>query len=138
MASVTLKSTLTLEGAKLVAGAAVAEAQRRAIAVTIAVADIGGHLLYLERMDGAPAASPDNATAKARTCALFGGIATNDLDEMTARRPGMLNLPGIVPVQGGLPLRFSDQLVGAIGVSGADPVDDDRVAERGVDALTHS
>src|SRR5262245_24666551 len=72
-AEVTMSSkTLTLDGAKKVAAAAVAEAKRlQAPSGAIAVVDEGGALLYLERLDNTFPAAAAVATEKARTAATF-------------------------------------------------------------------
>ncbi len=116
---------LTLEQAKAVAAAAAAEARGNGAGGAIAVVDAGGHLLYLERLDGTfPAAAPV-ATHKAQTAAIF-RRATADFE--TAIRNGRTSLvavPEMTPLQGGVPIRVGGTVVGAVGVSGAASAEQD-------------
>jgi glc operon protein GlcG len=109
------KSVLDLGTAQVIARAAAREATRVAAPVVIAIVDDRGYLLALERLDGAQVASSEVAIAKARTAAI--------------------SLPGATPLQGGLPLAVHDQVVGAIGVSGNTPQQDEDIAAVGVARL---
>ena len=112
------KPVLTLEAAKRVAAAAEAEAARNGWAVSIAVLDDSGQLLLFQRMDGAKLVATDIAIRKARTAAYFQG-PTKDLEEEVAGgRTALLSIDGFMPLQGGVPLMFDGQIVGAVGVSG--------------------
>lgn len=127
-----VKNALTLADAKVIAAAAEAEALKNKWNVTIAVLDDGGHLLYLQRLDEAPLGSIEVAQAKARTALLF-KRPTKVFDDMVGNgRLVMLTLPGATPVEGGLPLLNKGQLIGAIGVSGVQSVQDGQVAAAGV------
>ena len=64
------KPFLSLEDARRIAAAAEAEARRHGWAVAIAVVDDGGHLIWLQRLDGAAPVAAQIAPAKARTAAL--------------------------------------------------------------------
>ncbi len=63
------RQVLTLSDVKSIAAAAEAEASRSGWKVTIAVCDEGGHLLWLQRLDGAPPMSAQVAPEKAHLCA---------------------------------------------------------------------
>lgn len=128
------KQVLGLSGAKKIAAAAELEAVRNKWNVVIAVVDDGGHLVYLQRLDGAPTGSIDVAIGKARTAAAF-KRPTQVFDEMTKTRPAITSIPGIVPLEGGVPVMVDGQLVGAVGVSGATSQQDVQVAEAGISAL---
>lgn len=129
------KFELTLGDAKRVAAAAATEAQSNDWSVAIAVVDHGGALVYLERLDGTQPASSEIAQHKARAAALF-RRATKALEEAVASgRVAMLSLPNITPVEGGLPLVYQGQIVGAIGVSGVQSFQDGIAAKAGADAL---
>lgn len=128
------KQVLGLSGAKKIATAAELEAVRNKWNVVIAVVDDGGHLVYLQRLDGAPTGSIDVAIGKARTAAAF-KRPTQVFDEMAKTRPAITSIPGIVPLQGGVPVMVDGQLVGAVGVSGATSEQDVQVAEAGISAL---
>ena len=65
------KKSLTLEAAKKIAAAAEGEAQKNKWNVVIAVVDDGGHLIYLQRMDGTQTGSIDVAMRKAHTAMAF-------------------------------------------------------------------
>jgi glc operon protein GlcG len=122
--SVSGKLGLTLEGAKKVIAATVAEAKRvNAPGGSIAVVDDGGNLLALERMDQTFAASANIAIGKARTSALFKKPTKVFEDVIKGGRTSMVTLGGdlqnFTPLQGGIPLEWEGKVVGAIGVSGA-------------------
>lgn len=122
--SVSDTRSLTLEGAKNVIAATVAEARRlNAPGGSIAVVDEGGNLLALERLDHSFAASANIAIGKARTAALFQKPTKIFEDAIKSGRTSMVTLGGdlqnFTPLQGGIPLEWEGNVVGAIGVSGA-------------------
>jgi len=122
--SVSDKRGLTLEGAKKVIAATVAEAKRlNAPGGSIAVVDEGGNLLALERLDQSFAASANIAIGKGRTAALFRKPTKVFEDAIKGGRTSMITLGGdlqnFTPLQGGIPLEWEGKVVGAIGVSGA-------------------
>lgn len=114
------KKGLTLEGAKKVIGAAVAEAKKlNAPGGAIAVVDEGGNLMAVERLDGTFAAGANISIGKARTAALF-KRPTKAFEEIINKgRTAMTTLNDFTPLQGGVPIMAEGQIVGAIGVSGA-------------------
>ena len=121
---------------KIVAGA-VAEAQRRGAGVTIALCDAGGHLLRLERLDGANAASAEVAAAKARLAALTCRPSADQERAINGERTALLQLAMLLsqPVAamgGGLPMLLMGHPLGAIGVSGMTPDVDAAIAAAGV------
>ncbi len=122
--SVSDKRGLTLEGAKKVIAATVAEAKRvNAPGGSIAVVDEGGNLMALERLDQTFAASANIAVGKARTAALFKKPTKLFEDVIKGGRTSMITLGGdlqnFTPLQGGIPLEWEGKVVGAVGVSGA-------------------
>ena len=122
--SVSDKQGLTLDGAKKVIAATVAEAKRvNAPGGSIAVVDEGGNLLALERLDQTFAASANIAIGKARTSALFKKPTKVFEDAIKSGRTSMVTLGGdlqnFTPLQGGIPLEWEGRVVGAVGVSGA-------------------
>ncbi|MBA5867760.1 MAG: hypothetical protein GDA67_13795 [Nitrospira sp. CR1.3] len=122
--SVSDKRGLTLDGAKKVIAATVAEATRvNAPGGSIAVVDDGGNLLALERLDQTFAASANIAIGKARTAALFKKPTKVFEDAIKSGRTSMVTLGGdlqnFTPLQGGIPLEWEGKVIGAIGVSGA-------------------
>ena len=132
------KFELTLSDAKRVAAAAAREAQHNGWSVVIAIVDDAGLLVYLERLDGTQPASCEIAQHKARSAALF-RRPTKALEEVVANgRVALLSLPQITPVEGGLPLVYEGQVVGAIGVSGVQSSQDGQAAKAGAEALAES
>ncbi|HTS54043.1 MAG TPA: heme-binding protein [Burkholderiales bacterium] len=127
--------SLSLADAKRVAAAARAEAEKNGWAVVVAVVDDGGHLMYLERLDGAQKASSPIAEKKARTAILFKRPTKAIEQTVLEDRVSMLGLPGAVPLDGGVPLVKDGQYVGGIGVSGVQSFQDGIIAQAGAAAL---
>ena len=126
---------LSLDDAKRVAAAARVEAEKNGWSIVIAVVDDGGHLMYLERMDGAQKASSRIAEKKGRTAILFKRPTKAIEKVVLEERITMLGLPGAVPLEGGVPLIKDGQYVGGIGVSGVQSFQDGIVAQAGAAAL---
>lgn len=131
---------LDLADARSIAAAARAEAERRGAAVSIAICDAGGHLLLLERLDGASPASTEAAAAKARMAALNGKPTAEQEQAINGERPALLQLSGLfgqpaVAMAGGLPLQLNRQTLGAVGVSGMTPEVDGAIGAAGVAVL---
>ena len=126
---------LSLDDAKRVAAAARVEAEKNGWAVVIAVVDDGGHLMYLERLDGCQKASSRIAEKKARTAVLFKRPSKAIEDVVMEGRSVMMGLPGAVPLEGGVPLVKDGAFLGAIGVSGVQSFQDGVIARAGVAAL---
>jgi uncharacterized protein GlcG (DUF336 family) len=117
---------LTQEGAKLAAEAIGAEAARRGVAPVVSAVDAGGALMYLHRPDAAQVASVDVTTDKARTAAIYRRPSKDFEDQASGGRPSALHLARAVPLQGGEPIVFQGEVIGAVGVSGATSADEDR------------
>ena len=130
------KPVLTLHDVKLIAVSAEAEALRNAWAVTIAIVDDGGHLLWLQRLDGAAPVSAHIAPGKARTAAM-GRRESRIYEEMINQgRVSFLSAPGLESLlEGGVPIMVQGQCVGAVGVSGVKSTEDVQVAKAGIAAL---
>jgi glc operon protein GlcG len=129
------KEVLTLRAAKAIAEAAEAEAQRRGSTVVIAVVDDGGHLLVLHRLDDTQVASVEVGIAKARTAAIFRRPSRVFEEQVRNGRVAALGLPGAAPLQGGLPIIHRGRVIGAIGVSGNTPQEDEDIAKAGASVL---
>jgi uncharacterized protein GlcG (DUF336 family) len=125
---------LTLEDCRKISTAAEAEARKNNWNVCIAILDDGGHLLHLARMDGASPANARIAIAKGRTAAET-RRSTAVWQERIAKRPELLNMPQVTPVQGGLPIMAEGVCVGAVGISGVQSHEDEQVAAAGIAAL---
>jgi glc operon protein GlcG len=134
MSLLATRTVLTLEAAKHIAAAAAAEARRAGWNVVIAVVDEGAHLLYLERMDNVQVASVEVAIAKARCSISFRRPTKAFCDAVNGGLPSRLSMPGVLAVDGGVPIMVGDAFVGAIGVSGVKPEQDAQVAQAGADA----
>lgn len=130
------RPALTLADCERVAAAAVAEAGRHAWSVAIAILDDGGHLLHFVRMDGATPANAAIAVEKARTAALSRRTSGAWEERVKAGRVAMLRMPGILPVQGGVPIVADGTCVGAVGVSGVQSHEDEQIARAGIAALS--
>jgi uncharacterized protein GlcG (DUF336 family) len=121
-AQVVEQKGLTLEAARRVIAAAVAEARRHEVGGAIAVVDAGGHVVALERLDGTFAASADISIGKARTAALFRrptSFFENVINQGRTAMAALPSLPDFTPLQGGVPLMAEGQVIGAVGISGA-------------------
>jgi glc operon protein GlcG len=128
------KQVLTLDAARKIAAAAEAEAKKRSATVVIAVVDDGGYLLVLERLDDTQVASVDVGIAKARTAAIFRRPSKVFEDQIKNGRVAALALVGATPLQGGVPIIVDGKVVGAIGVSGNSPQEDEDIAKVGADS----
>ena len=129
------KPLLTLEAAKTVVAAAEAEAVKRGATVVIVVVDDGGHVVLLERLNDTQVASVEVGIGKARTAAIFRRPSKVFEDQIRDGRVAALALSGATPLQGGVPLVVGGQVVGAIGVSGNTPQEDEDIANAGAAAL---
>ena len=125
------KKVLTLEAAKKIAAAAEAEATKRGATVAIVVVDDGGHLLLLERLDDTQVASVEVGIGKARTAAIFRRPSKVFEDQVRDGRVAALALAGATPLQGRIPIVFEGKAIGAIGVSGNTPQEDEDIAKVG-------
>ena len=130
------KPFLDLDAAKRIAATAEGEALRHAWAVSIAIVDDGGHLLWLQRLDGAAPISAHIAPAKARTAAL-GRRESRLYEEMINQgRMSFLSAPDLHGMlEGGVPIVVDGQCAGAVGVSGVKSGEDAQIARAGIAAL---
>ena len=121
---------------KAIAAAAEAEALKNNWAVTIAIVDDGGHLLALQRLDGAAPVSSHIAPAKAHTAALGRRESKIYEDVINAGRTSFLSAPEIKGMlEGGVPIMKDGQCLGAVGVSGVKSTEDAQIAKAGIAAL---
>ena len=130
------KASLELADVKAVAAAAEKEALAHQWPVTIAIVDDGGHLLWLQRLDGAAPVSAQIAPGKARTAAL-GRRESRVYEEMiNGGRVSFLSAPGLEGLlEGGVPILKDGQCLGAVGVSGVKSTEDAQIARAGIAAL---
>ena len=127
------KKYLTLADVKVIAAGCESEALRQNMAVTIAIADDGGHLIWLQRLDGAPLISMDIAVGKARTAAMGRRPSKSFADRIAGGENAVLSMPGgLTFLEGGEPIMVDGECVGAVGVSGVRSADDAQIARTGI------
>lgn len=130
------KPMLTLVDIKKIAAAAEAEALANNWAVVISIVDDGGHLLWLQRLDGAAPISSHIAPAKAKTAALGQRESKIYEDMINGGRMSFLSAPLIEGMlEGGVPIIVEGHVVGAVGVSGVKSSEDAQIAKAGIAAL---
>jgi glc operon protein GlcG len=130
------KSVLEFADVKTIAAAAEAEAIKNNWAVSIAIVDDGGHLLWFQRLDGAAPISSHIAPGKARTAAV--GLRETKVyeDMINGGRVSFLSAPDLsAMLEGGVPIMKDGQCLGAIGVSGVKSSEDAQIAKAGIAAL---
>jgi glc operon protein GlcG len=133
---------LTHAGARKIAATAIAKAEQAGIAISIAIADAGGHLIVLERMDGGRFHSLHSATTKA-VCAASNrrptsshGAQGQPLD--VAHALGLALAAGTerwTAMEGGCPVILQGECIGGVGVSGGDWATDERIARESVESI---
>jgi uncharacterized protein GlcG (DUF336 family) len=131
-AQLATKKALTLDAAKQIAAAAEAEARKNNWTMVISIVDDGGHLIFLERMDGTQIGSVEVSQEKAATAVRFKRPTKALEDTVASGRQAILKLPGATPIEGGLPIMAGNELIGAIGVSGGTSPQDGQVAAAGL------
>jgi uncharacterized protein GlcG (DUF336 family) len=131
-AQLATKKTLTLDAAKTIAAAAEAEAKKNNFTMVICVVDDGGHVIYLEKMDGTQLGSIQVAQDKAQTALNFKRPTKALEDAVAGGRNAVLKLTGAIPIEGGIPITIDGQIIGAVGVSGGSSPQDAQVAAAGV------
>jgi len=133
---------LTNEGARTMMSAAIAQARDAGVAVTVAVADSGGHLILLERMEGGRFHSVHSATTKA-VCAASNKRATSShgaqgqtLDVAHALGLALAAGPDRwTAMEGGAPVIVEGECIGGVGVAGGDWATDERIAQQAVESI---
>lgn len=126
---------ITLEDAKKIAAGAVVEAKKNNWNVAIAVVDNHGMLVYYEMLDDTQTSSATIAIEKARTAAMFRRSSKAFEDVVSKGRVAVLGLPGVTPVQGGLPIYVNGKIIGGVGASGVNSDQDEQVVQAGLNAL---
>jgi uncharacterized protein GlcG (DUF336 family) len=130
------KPILAHADVRAIAQAAETEALQHQWAVTIAIVDDGGHLLWLQRLDGAAPISAEIAPAKARTAAVGRRESKVYEDVINGGRISFLSAPTLQGMlEGGVPILVAGQCVGAVGVSGVKSTEDAQIARAGISAL---
>jgi uncharacterized protein GlcG (DUF336 family) len=129
------KKVITLAAAKQIAAAAQAEADRNNLHESIVVLDDSGQQIYFQRGDHAQLATVDVAIAKGRTALLFQRPSKAFEDVVRGGFAGAMTLPGVVAVEGGVPIVYEGVVIGAVGASGGTPALDGKVAAAGAGAI---
>jgi glc operon protein GlcG len=130
------QAVLELSDVKTIAAAAEAEALKNQWAVSIAIVDAGGHLLWLQRLDAAAPITAQIAPAKAHTAALGRRESKVYEDIINQGRYSFLSAPGLSGLlEGGVPIFKDGELLGAVGVSGVKSTEDAQIAKVGIAAL---
>ena len=133
-----MKTKIVLEFAdvRTMAAAAEAEAMKNNWAVSIAIVDDGGHLLWFQRLDGAAPSSSTMAPAKARTAAMGRRETKVYEDLINGGRYSFLTAPTLEGMlEGGVPIMKDGQCLGAVGVSGVKSNEDVQIAKAGIAAI---
>lgn len=128
------KQSLTLADVKKMMAACEAKAAANNWPVAIAIVDDGGFLLGFARMDGAPAITAEVSMGKARASAMT-RRPSKFFEDRIKERPAFLNFPAGILLQGGVPIVYQNECVGAIGVSGVQSHEDEEVAQAGASAI---
>jgi len=120
-------------------GAAVAQCASQGYFVSAVVVDASGTRQAVLRGDNAGVHTLDSAMGKAYTAASFktesGAIATRL--QSSPASAGLAYVPGVLLVQGGVPIKAGQEVVGAIGVAGAPGGDkDEACAKAGLDKIS--
>jgi glc operon protein GlcG len=140
MADTISARSISLDGARRVLEAAIAEAERLRLAVCISVCGQDGEAKIAACMDGAPKLSAVLAADKAWSVIAWGGMPTSRWWQMVKDDPALMHgftkQPRLVVIAGGVPLRARMEVVGAVGVSGGSPEQDELVAEAGAAELS--
>jgi len=130
------KPFLTLEDVKKIAAAAEQEAVNNGWKVAIAICDDGGHLLWLQRLDGVAPVSSHIAPQKAKTAALGRRESKLYEDVINNGRVSFLSAPELQGMlEGGVPVIVDGHVIGAVGVSGVKSNEDAQIAKAGIAAL---
>jgi glc operon protein GlcG len=129
------KKVLSFAAARKIAGASQDAARQKSVAVVVVVVDDAGHIILLERMDGAQVASVNVGIGKARTAAIYRRPTKVFEDQIKNGRVAALALADATPLQGGVPVLLDGKVVGAVGVSGDSPQIDEDIATAGAAAF---
>ena len=130
------KTVLEVADIKMIATAAEAEAVKHGWAVSIAIVDDGGNMLWFQRLDGAAPISALIAPAKARTSAMGRRESKIYEDMINGGRASFLSAPSLDGMlEGGVPIMKDGHCLGAVGVSGVKSNEDAQIAKAGLAAI---
>ena len=126
---------LNLAAIKTMVAAAEAEAQKRAVHVTICIMDESGNLLFLQKADGATMNTIQFAQKKAKYAAIYGRPSAVAEKSLKDGNLAVLVFPDGFPNRGGLPIKVDGQTIGGIACSGAASEVDEAISQVAIDAL---
>ena len=127
--------SLTLADAQRISDAAQARAQQDNWNVVIVILDDGGNIVSLRRMDGTQLGSVDVAIGKAKTAVYFKRSTKVFQDMINDGNSALIGMPNVVAVEGGLPIKRGDRIIGSIGISGVTSAQDGIIAEAAVKVM---
>ena len=127
--------SINLETAKKIAVASAAEIKKNNWRMALAIVDTHGLLVYYELGDDTQTGSSNIAIEKAKTAAMFRRPSKEFEDNVASGRVAIVALPGVTPIEGGIPIVIGGKIVGAIGISGGSSAQDAQVAKAGVDVV---
>jgi glc operon protein GlcG len=130
-------ASITIDAAKKVAAAAIAEARKQVLFQAVAISDTSGELVYFEKMDNTQAASVDIAIDKARSTVRFKRPTKAMQDVLAGGGDGLrfLALRGAIPAEGGVPIVVGGKIIGGIGASGGSGAQDGQTANAGAASM---
>ena len=126
---------VTIDQAKKIATAVVAECAANKWNIAVAVVDTHGGLVYFERMENTQTASLDIAIGKARVGSNYRRSTRVFADVIAKSGPAVMTLPGVVASPGGLPIMAGGKVIGGVGVSGVTGDQDEQCAKAGLAAM---
>lgn len=113
------KQDITLALAQQLVAAGVAAATQKNVQVSVAILDLSGNLKAFAQMDNAAPVSVRVAIGKAASAIQLQDESGVFEQFVNNGQPSMMSTPGVLPLQGGVPIKVSQAVVGAVGVSGS-------------------
>jgi glc operon protein GlcG len=126
---------ITIEAAKKIAAATLAECASNKWNVAVAVVNTHGSLVYYERMNNTQSASAKIAVDKASAAAMYRRTTRTFLDTIAKAGPAVMTLPGVVASPGGMPIMSGGKVIGGVGVSGVTGDQDEQCAKAGLSGM---
>lgn len=113
------KQDITLALAQQLVAAGVTAATQKNVQVSVAILDLSGNLKAFAQMDNAAPVSVQVAIGKAASAIQLQDESGVFEQFVNNGQPSMMSTPGVLPLQGGVPIKVSQAVVGAVGVSGS-------------------
>ncbi len=133
---IVLQKNITLALAQTIANAAIAQCRSIGYKISVTVVDREGLPIVMMRDDGAGLFTPEGSDRKAYTARAFGQPSADFVKRLQDRPEtvGSRHYSRVLALAGGLPIKVSDEIVGAVGVSGT-PGKDDDCSQAGIDKV---